>query len=56
MLLANQADRHDPTGRYGERWPEEFLQVEYPGGMVAERAVPKIGRNELGGLVEPLVE
>ena len=36
MLLANQADRHDPTGRYGERWPEEFLQVEYPGGMVAE--------------------
>ena len=55
MLLADQPDRHDATGRDGDGSAEGPLQLEYALRMVAQRAVPEVRRDFLR-LVEPLVQ
>src|SRR5665213_1403728 len=55
VLLADQPDRHDATGRYRDRCAEDTFEHEDAFGMMAERAVPEISRHHLA-LVHPGVK
>jgi hypothetical protein len=54
MLLADQPDRHHTAGRDRDCRAEEALQHEDAFGLMAKRAMPKIGSDSLRP-IEPLM-